>query len=67
MGKKKIVFNLSIDDLKDLRIIKSKRKRRRRTNKIIQYVPQNNIKSVSDHMQGYTNEFRNTSNLHTEN
>ena len=66
MGKKKIIFNLSIDDLKELGIIK-RRRRKKRLNKTIQYIPQNNIKSVSDHMQGYSNEFRNTSNLQTEN
>jgi hypothetical protein len=72
MGKKNIVFNLTIDDLKELGIIKPKR-RRRRTNKIMQYLQQqqqpNNIKSASEQMTGYSNVFNNnnTSNLQTEN
>ena len=40
MGKKNIVFNLTIDDLKELGIIKPRRRRRRRTNKIMQYLQQ---------------------------
>ena len=71
MGKKNIVFNLTIDDLKELGIIKPRR-RRRRTNKIMQYLQQqqpNNIKSTSEQMTGYSNVFNNnnTSNLQTEN
>jgi hypothetical protein len=72
MGKKNIVFNLTIDDLKELGIIKPRR-RRRRTNKIMQYLQQqqqpSNIKSTSEQMTGYSNVFNNnnTSNLQTEN
>lgn len=68
MGKKNIVFNLTIDDLKELGIIKPKR-RRRKTQRIMKYLQQqpSNIKSVSDHMTGYSNNFSNTSNLQTEN
>ena len=72
MGKKNIVFNLTIDDLKELGIIKPRR-RRRRTNKILQYLQQqqqpSNIKSTSEQMTGYSNVFNNnnTSNLQTEN
>jgi hypothetical protein len=66
MGKKKLVFNLSIDDLKELGIIKPRRRRKSRQIKYIQQ-PQNNIKSSSDHMVGYTNAFSNTNNLQTEN
>jgi hypothetical protein len=67
MGKKNnIVFNLTIDDLKELGIIKSKR-RRKRKNRIMQYMQQNNIKSTSDHMSGFSNVFNNTSNLQNEN
>jgi hypothetical protein len=66
MGKKKLVFNLSIDDLKELGIIKPRRRRKSRQMKYIQQ-PQNNIKSSSDHMTGYTNAFSNTNNLQTEN
>ena len=42
MGKKNIVFNLTIDDLKELGIIKPKR-RRRRTNRIMQYLQQKQL------------------------
>ena len=66
MGKKNIVFNLTIDDLKELGIIKPKR-RRRKTQRIMKYLQPSNIKSVSDHMTGYSNNFSNTSNLQTEN
>ena len=63
MGKKNnIVFNLTIDDLKELGIIKSKR-RRKRKNRIMQYMQPNNNKSTSNHMNGFTN----VSNLQTEN
>ena len=65
MKNKKIVFNLTIDDLKELGIIK-KRRRRQRKIKYINGIP-SNIKSVSSHMTGYTNEFKNTDNLKTEN
>jgi hypothetical protein len=71
MGKKNnIVFNLTIDDLKELGIIKRKRQRRKTPQRIMKYIQQpNNIKSVSDHMTGYSNVFNNanTSNLQTEN
>jgi hypothetical protein len=71
MGKKNnIVFNLTIDDLKELGIIKRKRRQRTKTNRLMKYIQQpNNIKSVSDHMTGYSNVFNNanTSNLQTEN
>ena len=71
MGKKNnIVFNLTIDDLKELGIIKRKRQRRKTPQRIMKYIQQpNNIKSVSDHMAGYSNVFNNTntSNLQTEN
>ena len=63
--KKKIVFNLTIDDLQELGIIK-KRRRRQRKPKYINTLP-SNIKSSSDHMMGYSNEFNNTNNLKTEN
>ena len=67
MGKKNnIVFNLTIDDLKELGIIKRKRRQRTKTNRLMKYIQQpNNIKSVSDHMTGYSNVFNNanTSNL----
>ena len=66
MGKKNIVFNLTIDDLKELGIIKPKR-RRRKTQRIMKYLQPSNIKSISDHMTGYSNNFSNTSNLQTEN
>ena len=72
MGKKNIVFNLTIDDLKELGIIKPRR-RRRKTNRIMQYLQKqqqpNNIKSTSEQMTGYSNVFNsnNTSNLQTEN
>jgi len=65
---KKIIFNLSIDDLKELGIIKPKR--RRRNKQIKQYIqqPNNNIKSSSDHMVGYSNSFNSTTpTLQTEN
>ena len=61
MGKKNnIVFNLTIDDLKELGIIKRKRQRRKTPQRIMKYIQQpNNIKSVSDHMTGYSNVFNN--------
>ena len=65
MKNKKIIFNLTIDDLKELGIIR-KRKRRQRKIKYINGIP-SNIKSVSNHMTGYTNEFQKTGNLKTEN
>lgn len=65
MKNKKIIFNLTIDDLKELGIIR-KRKRRQRKIKYVNGIP-SNIKSVSNHMTGYTNEFKNTDNLKTEN
>jgi hypothetical protein len=65
MKNKKIIFNLTIDDLKELGIIR-KRKRRQRKIKYINGIP-SNIKSVSNHMTGYSNEFKNTDNLKTEN
>ena len=63
--KKKIIFNLSIDDLKELGIIKKRKRRSRKTNKFINTIP-SNIKSSSDHMTGFSNMFSNTSNLQTE-
>ena len=65
MKNKKIIFNLTIDDLKELGIIK-KRKRRQRKIKYVNGIP-TNLKSVSNHMAGYSNEFKNTDNLKTEN
>jgi hypothetical protein len=63
--KHDIVFNLTIDDLKELGIIKKRRRRQRRI-KYINGIP-SNIKSSSDHMSGYSNLFTNTENLKTEN
>ena len=63
--KHDIVFNLTIDDLKELGIIKKRRRRQRRI-KYINGIP-SNIKSSSDHMSGYNNLFTNTENLKTEN
>jgi hypothetical protein len=65
MGKNKIVFNLTIKDLKELGIIKKKSKRRRRAKK--NAININNIKSSSEHMLGPPSIFSNTSNLMTEN
>ena len=65
MKNKKIIFNLTIDDLKELGIIK-KRRRRQRKIKYINGIP-TNIRSTSNHMTGYSNEFKNTDNLKTEN
>jgi hypothetical protein len=63
---KKIIFNLSIDDLKELGIIKPKR--RRKNKKLKQYIQlPNNIKSSSDHMVGYSNTFNSTPTLQSEN
>ena len=66
--KHEIVFNLNIDDLKELGIIK-KRKRRRSKQKNIKYSSSlpNYVKSASDQMVGYSNVFNNTSNLQQEN
>ena len=65
MGKKhNIIFNLSIEDLKELGIIKKKSKRKRTKRKYIQpSLTQSNIKLSSDHMSGFIN----TSNLQSEN
>ena len=65
MKNKKIIFNLTIDDLKELGIIK-KRRRRQRKIKYINGIP-TNIRSTSNQMAGYTNEFQKTDNLKTEN
>ena len=64
--KHNIVFNLSIDDLKELGIIK-KRKKRSNKQKYIKYISPNYLKSSSDQMVGYSNVFNNTSNLQQEN
>ena len=64
--KHDIVFNLTIDDLKELGIIKKRRRRGQRRIKYINSIP-SNIKSSSDHMTGYSNLFTNTENLKTEN
>ena len=64
--KHDIVFNLTIDDLKELGIIKKRRRRRQKRITYINGIP-SNIKSSSDHMTGYSNVFNNTSNLQTEN
>ena len=64
--KHDIVFNLTIDDLKELGIIKKRRRRRQKRITYINGIP-SNIKSSSDHMTGYSNVFNNTSNLQQEN
>ncbi len=61
MGKKDKIFSLSIQDLKDLGIIKSKTKRKKRnkrnnTKKVNDY-QMGGIKSDSSQMVGYTNSF----------
>ena len=66
MKNKKIIFNLTIDDLKELGIIKKRRRRQRRI-KYINGIPTTNIKSTSNHMAGYSNEFKNTNYLKTGN
>ena len=66
MKNKKIIFNLTIDDLKELGIIR-KRRRRQRKIKYVNGIPTTNIRSTSNHMAGYTNEFQKTDNLKTEN
>ena len=63
MGKKsKIVFNLTIKDLKDLGIIKRRKKSKRRKLKYI-----SNVKSSSDHMMGSVVPMNSTNNLMNEN
>ena len=62
--KSKIIFNLSIKDLKELGIIKTKRKSRKK--KYIKQLNNDNIKSDSSHMFGQPT-FQNVSNLQTEN
>ena len=70
MRDHKKIISLSIKDLKDLGIIK-KRRKRRKGNKYFKKMILDNIKSSSDHMTGssnsYNNMFTNTSNLQTEN
>lgn len=63
--KHNIVFNLTIDDLKELGIIKKRKQRKNK--KYVKYLTPNNLKSSSDHMTGYSNVFNNTSNLQQEN
>jgi len=68
MGKKKLVFNLSLKDLKDLGIIKTKRKKRKgsKKKKVINNPYNNdNVKSISSHMPPYA--FMNMNNLQAEN
>jgi hypothetical protein len=64
--KHKIVFNLTIKDLKDLGILKKKKKRKskRRIKNDIAY---NQIKSSSSHMQQPPAQFMNMNNLQSEN
>jgi hypothetical protein len=71
MTKKKIVFNLTIKDLKDLGIIKRHKKRKNKKSKLNKLINQN-IKSSSDHMttsfaSSLTPPIMQTNNLMTEN
>jgi hypothetical protein len=61
MGKKDKIFSLSIQDLKDLGIIKSKTKRKKRnkrkTFRNTNEYQMGGVKSDSSHMVGYSNSF----------
>ena len=60
MGKKhNIIFNLSIEDLKELGIIKKKNKRKRIKRKYIQPpLTQPNTKSLSDYRSRFINTLK---------
>lgn len=60
---KKIIY-LSLKDLKELGIIK---KRRRRKTQLLKPIIQQGIRQSSEHMQGFSNYFNNTTNLATKN
>ena len=71
MNKNKKVIYLSLNDLKELGIIKKRSKRRRRHGRA--YLNYPNTRSASDHMVGHSTtrtvptQFMNTSNLQSDN
>ena len=66
MKNKKVIY-LSLDDLKELGIIKKKRKNKKINKRKYIGGYNNNIKSSSNHMISSATPFFNTSNLQTEN
>lgn len=65
-NKDKKIFSLSIQDLKDLGIIKSKKKRKNKRNKKSSGYEMGGMKSTNNHMVGYSNTFNPATNVRND-